>query len=110
MDAAGKSSTVFETLNTVSCEKFGGDGRQCGMPALCAATAEPGRETTAVQQANVRLSGTRPAERRPYTVGTYLQLGTVAHYCVIRLERCVRQLMCDILGPGVILTLARHCC
>ena len=50
VDAAGKSSTVFETLNTVSCEKFGGDGRQCGMPALCAATAEPGCETTAVQQ------------------------------------------------------------
>ena len=34
-------------------------------------------------------------------MGTYLQLGTVARrYCGIRLELCVRQLMCDILGPG----------
>ena len=31
-DSAGNSSTVFETRNTVSCKKFGGDGRQCGMP------------------------------------------------------------------------------
>ena len=26
-DAAGNSSTVFETRNTVSCKKFGADGR-----------------------------------------------------------------------------------
>ena len=36
VDAAGNSSTVFETRNKVSCKKFGGDGRQCGMPStLC---------------------------------------------------------------------------
>ena len=32
LDAAGISSTVFESRNTVSFKKFGGDGRQCGMP------------------------------------------------------------------------------
>ena len=36
VDAAGKSSIVLETGNTVSLKKFGGDGRQCGMHStLC---------------------------------------------------------------------------
>ena len=61
MDAAGNSPTVFETRNTVSCKKFGRDGRQCGMLVNLVNSdgrvgpRRSGRETTA---ADVRLSGT----------------------------------------------------
>ena len=60
VDAAGNSSSSLK-CETVSCEKFVGDGRQCGMPR----PITQGRETTA----DVRLGGTRPAARSPYTVG-----------------------------------------
>ena len=72
VDAAGNSSTVFEIRNTVSCEKFGRGGRQSG------------RETTC---ADVRLSGTRRAARRPLHCGHIAQAGDLElrrRYCVIR--------------------------
>ena len=45
---------------TVSCKKFGDDGRQCGIPSILCRDNRAGRETPA---ADVRLSGTRRAAR-----------------------------------------------
>ena len=52
VDAAGNSSTVLNTRNTVSFKKFGADGRQCGMPVTLWWTATVGHDTST----DVRLS------------------------------------------------------
>ena len=91
VDAAGDLSTVFETRNTVSCKKFGGDGRQCGMLVTLWWTVTVGPWNN---------SSRCSPERHVAKAGD----SELRRYCVIRRELCMCQLSCDIL------TLARHCC